>query len=155
MDIRGCLFERSPEEKRNKKLIAGAWYSIHISDPGKHAYECRECPEKKRKSRNCRNRHGFKDSILLKHEWETASGTISPALKIGEVKIYECPVSLITDKTWKILGIINATTDADCNIVLPYKGGSYLEQPEWYKQAVKIVRQARATNQRLQAGKNG
>jgi hypothetical protein len=75
-------------------------------------------------------------------------------MKFGEVKFYQCPVSLITPKTWEILKIVNTTTNGDCNIIFPYKGASYTEQPRWYLQAVEIVRQARAANQR-QRVKNG
>ena len=82
---------------------------------------------------------------------DTPPGNL-PAQKIGEVKFYQCPQSVITDRTWEILKIVNRTTDGECNITMPFRGSSYEDQPAWYFQAVDIVRHARATHQRLKNG---
>jgi hypothetical protein len=87
----------------------------------------------------------------LRSEFKTASSQ-GPSLKFNEVIFKQCPVSAITPKTWEILRIVNTTTDGECNIILPYRGSSYKDQPKWYLQAVEIVRNARAKNQRIKHG---
>jgi hypothetical protein len=126
------------------------WYGIGLSRPGADVYDCQQCTEKKRDARNCHNRKGRRDNILEKLEWQTASRDIR-AIKIGEVKFYRCPISTITRKTWEILKVINATTDVDGNIIIPYVGQSYTDQPEWYKQALNIVTHIRATSRKTEA----
>jgi len=108
-------------------------------------------------ARNCRNRAGMQQEIVLKADWLTVDSRIRTFQKIQDVKFYACPVGCITGKTWKILQMVNDTTDGDCNILhLPY-AGTFVDQPDWYKQAVRIVRSARAENQRVQmeTRKNG
>lgn len=131
--------------------MGGVWYSLHISDPAKTPYSCSECTEKKRKARNCHNRNGYKHDILVRQEWKT-SPVYKTEIKFGDVKFCQCPVSAITSKTWELLKIVNRTTDNDCNITMPYRGASYSDQPEWYFQAVDIVRHARSVNMRMKNG---
>lgn len=60
-----------------------------------------------------------------------------------DLKFYACPVCLITEKTNRIINLVNETTDFDGNIKhMPYPG-NYLEQPIWYRDAVTIIRNLR------------
>jgi hypothetical protein len=69
---------------------------------------------------------------------------------MGDLKLYECPLTTITDLTWQIIRIVNQTTDDNGKILhLPYQG-AYLDQPEWYRTAVEITQRERAEHQRKQ-----
>lgn len=68
---------------------------------------------------------------------------IKHVAKILDLKFFECPVSVITKKTWDIIKLVNETTDENGKIIhLPFNG-SYLDQPPWYREAVIIVRTVR------------
>lgn len=69
-------------------------------------------------------------------------------LKIADLKYFECPLSVITPRTWQILRLVNETTDSDTNILhLPFQG-TILDQPPWYRAAVQIVREERSRHNR-------
>lgn len=85
---------------------------------------------------------------MTKDEWHTVSIHHRPALKVGDVKFYECPVTAITPKTWEILSIVNECTDSEGNILnLPF-AGSLTDQPQWFRKAVKMVKEERSKRQR-------
>jgi hypothetical protein len=130
-------------------------YGFHLND--NPAFDCTDCTKKQRDVRNCHNHKNFASLILLKSEWKevTANHHHSSVLKIGDLKFMSCPVSTITTDTWDILALVSETTDGDCNILnLPF-AGTIIEQPQWYRQAVKIVKSERAKHQqeRLKRGK--
>jgi len=87
-----------------------------------------------------------------------------PAAKIDDLKFFECPGSAITRSTWQILALVNETTDREGNILhLPYPG-TILDQPPWYREAVRIVASERNSTwfraeakeaAKREAGKNG
>ena len=63
--------------------------------------------------------------------------------KIADLKFMECPGSSITRRTWQILGLVNESCDTEGNIRhLPFSG-TLLDQPLWFREAVKIVRAER------------
>ena len=103
------------------------------------------CDERQRKNRNCRNHKRLNYLIATgRAEWLLVSGGIPHVVKVLDTKFYACPSSIITRKTWKILELVNDTTDAETNIInLPFPG-AYLDQPPWYREAVRIVRTQRA-----------
>lgn len=81
-------------------------------------------------------------------EWLQVPAGLRHVLKIDDLKFYQCPVSCITPRTWRMLRTVNETTNADGDILhLPYPG-TILEQPEWYREAVQIVRSERARHRR-------
>jgi hypothetical protein len=93
--------------------------------------------------RNCHNRQRLNWGIVDKSEWLQIPGDLRPVLKLDDLKFYQCPVSSISQKTWQILELVNETTNAECDILhLPYQG-TILDQPIFYREAVKIVRNER------------
>ena len=111
-------------------------------------YDCLTCTDKLREARNCHNKKQYENPILLKSEWKTISTSHRDVLKIGDLKFFECPVSTINRKTWDIISLVNETTDGEGNILhLPFVG-TILEQPDWYRQSVRILKKERADNQR-------
>lgn len=73
-------------------------------------------------------------------EWRLISAKIRFIAKWGDLKLFECPLSFITKKTWEILQIVNETTNAAGEILLLPWPGTLLEQPSWYRESVRIVR---------------
>lgn len=62
------------------------------------------------------------------------------------MKLFECPLSAITHNTWSIISLVNETTDTDGNILhLPFEG-ALTDQPQWYRDAVKIVKSERVAH---------
>lgn len=102
-----------------------------------------------RNARNCRNRHKLAFSMVQKEDWYQVPKCFRHVLKLGkDMKFYECPISAIKRQTWDILKLVNDTTDAEGNILhLPFEG-TYLNQPDWYRTAVRVVKSERAINQR-------
>jgi hypothetical protein len=91
----------------------------------------------------------------MKEDWKSVSVKLRSVLKVGDLKFFECPMSVISKQTWAVLGIVNETTDGDCNILhMPFVG-TIFDQPQWYRTAVKLVKSERSNNQRerLKRGK--
>lgn len=106
--------------------------------------DCSNCPEKKRKQRNCHNKQRRKESIVDKVDWQEWPASLKPVQKWSSLKFYECPRSAVTNRTWDILGLVNETTNCDGEVLhLPFPG-AWLEQPQWYRQAVQVVKSERA-----------
>jgi hypothetical protein len=65
-------------------------------------------------------------------------------LKIDDLKFFACPLSFISSKSWQMLELVNETTDLETGRILhlPYPG-TITQQPEWYREAVKIKRNER------------
>jgi len=83
------------------------------------------------------------------------SATIRAVKKINDIKFFECPQSVITRSTWQIISLVNEVTDKDTNVLhLPFNG-TILEQPLWFRDAVKIVKAERIKYQREQITNHG
>lgn len=96
-----------------------------------------------KEARNCKNQQHIADPILMKDDWHLISPSRRHVLKIRDLKFYQCPVSVITATTWDVISLVNETTDGEGNILhLPF-AGSYLDQPHWYREAVKLTKQER------------
>lgn len=65
--------------------------------------------------------------------------------KNEDTKIFECPASVVTPRTWQILRLVNECTGGEhCDLLhFPFPGG-LLDQPTWFREAVQIVRAERA-----------
>lgn len=65
-------------------------------------------------------------------------------LKIDDLKFFACPVSFITARSRQLLELVNETCDLETGKIdhLPYPG-TITQQPDWYREAVKIKRNER------------
>ena len=136
----GGVFHTDTERGRSKKLIAGVRFGLRSP-----AYDCETC--KTQEQRNCHNRKGYAQTLLLKHEWKEWP-VIKHVEKWDDLKIFECPLTAIKPQTWEILRIVNATVNGDGDILnLPF-AGAYMDQPRWYRQAVEIVKRERGEHRR-------
>ena len=126
---------------------------MYLSD-SRSPQDCSDCDERQRKNKNCHNKKELKTEISTgRKEWLSISSDIPHVVKILDTKFYTCPLSVITRKTWKLLELVNDTTDPETNIVtLPYPG-AYLAQPSWYRVAVRIIRTERAKYRKEKARK--
>jgi hypothetical protein len=63
--------------------------------------------------------------------------------KFGDLKLFECPTSFITSRTWQIIALVNESTNSEGDILhLPFPG-TLLEQPIWYREARRMVQAER------------
>jgi hypothetical protein len=77
-------------------------------------------------------------------EWLSVTEELEDVLKIDDLKFFACPISTITTRTWQILDLVNETTDDETTKIIHMpRPGTILDQPHWYREAVKIVRAER------------
>lgn len=120
-------------------------------------FDCASCDERLKNKRNCRNRKGFIETILVgANEWASISSKHRPVLKLDDLMFMACPTSTITPKTWEALGIVNNCITAEHgdwhhfpypNKVTGLPGGLF-DQPGWLVEAVAMVRNERNTHRR-------
>ena len=109
------------------------------------AYDCETCQAQDK--RNCGNKAGYVETLVSKGQWKEWPA-IRHVEKWGDLKLFECPLTAIKPQTWEILRIVNATINGDGDITcLPYPG-AYMDQPQWYRQAIEIVRRERSEHRR-------
>lgn len=78
-------------------------------------------------------------------EWRWVSASLPFVLKIADVKFYECPISAIKPRTWETMRLVNETALGENMEQLYFpEPGTITDQPPWWREAVKIVRQERA-----------
>lgn len=84
------------------------------------------------------------------------SSTLRHVLKVADTKFFECPQSAVKSKTWQILSLVNETTGGENTDILhlPYPG-TILDQPPWFREAVRIVASERNRHRREQMEKSG
>jgi hypothetical protein len=117
------------------------------------ALDCTDCTDKKRKQKNCNNWQGRRESITHLSEWNKWPESLKPSEKWGDLKFWECPRSAITTRTWEILALVNETVNSDGDVLhLPFEG-QWLKQPQWYRQAVSIVKRERADHRSKELAK--
>lgn len=64
-------------------------------------------------------------------------------LKLDDIKLFQCPLSLITDKTWRLLMLVDECTNADGDLVRLPKPGGLDDQDDNFRIAWRIVRDER------------
>lgn len=61
-------------------------------------------------------------------------------LKIDRTKFFQCPLQVITGRTWRMIEIVGETTNIDGGVTHRPYPGAYLQQPVWYREAVRMLR---------------
>lgn len=93
-----------------------------------------------------------------REEWLQVPADLKFAAKMGDMKFYRCPLASITPETWALLELVNDCISAEHGdlIQLPYPG-TVADQPEKFREAVRIVRSERAQwrQQKMEALKDG
>lgn len=78
-------------------------------------------------------------------EWRQVSRKLLHVLKIADTKFFACPIGCITRRSWQILRMVNDLCGAEnCEILHMPFDGDYFDQPPWFLDAVRIVREERA-----------
>lgn len=117
------------------------------------ALDCSTCDERTRKKKNCNNRQGRIKTIVHKSEWLKWPENLKHVDKWGDLKFFECPRSAITNRTWELIGLVNETTNLEGEVLhLPFDG-TWLDQPEFYRTAVQIVKRERIDHKNKQIAK--
>lgn len=91
--------------------------------------------------------------MLGKDEIMQVPASLKPALKLGDIKFYHCPMSCITPFSWQLLELVNETIDGDGNFVNIGHLPSLAEEiqtigEQKYREAVKIARSERARHRK-------
>lgn len=121
-----------------------------------------DCSERKRDQRNCYNRHQLSVDLLQgAEEWQQVPGSLRHVLKLGDIKYFQCPVSLITPYSTSLLQLVTDTINADGDLLPLCDGHPALleiaQRPNAWREAVRIVKIERAEHrkQELERSRNG
>ncbi len=107
---------------------------------GKGPFSCEACSESDKGMRNCFNVRGLSERAraLSKYDEDVVSehkkNTAKKVFTLGDIRLYECPLSYITSDT---RGILRVLYMADFLGTLVLAGG-IAEQPCWFIEAVEI-----------------
>lgn len=106
-------------------------------------------------SRNCGNRRGlsddsravtkYTDEVIQEHKVTGAQKVFS----LGNIRLYECPLTYVTAETWEIIGLINLMEDSR-NLLF---SGGWAEQPAWLIETIQIAKTE--VTREIQKGNNG
>lgn len=123
---------------------------------GASPFDCDKCTEKDQDARNCRNKNGLSEAARAVTEYtglikdELREKTVQKAATLGNLRLYECPVSYITFDTSALMRLVFLVEDS--GVLL--HGGGWAEQPYWLVEAVEIYRMEKASFiERMRAGK--
>ena len=115
-------------------------------------FDCKTCTSRDRRQRNCRNALGLSEvsrcvdaySEDIKSELRRAGA--SKVFSLGDLRLYECPLSYLTRDTGEIIRLVYLC-DGTGHLLHP---GGWGAQPCWLVEAFEIYRRERA-----QAAENG
>jgi hypothetical protein len=83
--------------------------------------------------------HDLKSKLPHKGKFPAA------VFKLGNIKLYECPLTWISKDTSKIMKMLFLEDNPP--LIFP---GTWLDQPQWYMESIHIYR-----NEKIQSLKNG
>ncbi len=80
----------------------------------------------------------YNDEITGEHKNKSAEKVFS----LGNIRLYECPVTFITEDTAFIMSAVFLSEDSG----VLYHSGGWSSQPEWFVKAVGIYREELANS---------
>lgn len=117
-------------------------------------FNCGDCGEKDKAERNCSNFKGLSGRARAVEAYdagvagEIASRNCSKVVSLGDLRLYECPLSYITEETFEMMKAVFLIESAGW----PYLDGGLAGQPCWAVEAFEIYQFERA---RSNGEKNG
>ncbi len=93
-------------------------------------------------ARNCGNYLGLSEDALAVTEYtygvvyEHREKGAKKVISLGDLRLYECPLSYITSETWEIVSLVYLVNDTRR---LLYQG-EWGDQPYWLVEAVRIYK---------------
>ncbi len=132
--------------------MAGFRY-IHLSTDGGSPFDCERCSPTDRKKRNCANMLALSEGARAVTEY---TGDVERELKekgagkvvvLGNMRLYECPLSYITEDTWEIVRMIRFLEHTGR---LPL-GGGWADQPYWFVEAYGLYLEESGRWQKLES----
>lgn len=113
-------------------------YQSADTDP---PFDCKTC-EKQIKN-NCRNAKNLKDSGVTEYtpdiNQDLAEKKQKKVWNLGDIRLYECPISWITNETNIIIDQLFLVAEGQ-GLLFP---GTWLEQPNWFVEAWNIYKSER------------
>lgn len=115
-------------------------------------FDCANCTERDKRVRNCFNRlglseearavSGYTEEVIEEHGGKGAQKVFS----VGGIRLYECPLSYITDETSRLMRMVFLI---DGTGHLPFSGG-WADQPYWLVEAFEVykIESARALKEK-------
>lgn len=117
-------------------------------------FDCDKCFESDKAARNCSNFKGLSGRARAVEAYdagvavEIASKECSKVVSLGDLRLYECPLSYITEETFEMMRTVFLIESAG----RPYMNGGLESQPCWAVEAFEIYQFERA---RTTCEKNG
>ena len=105
-------------------------------------FKCETCTERDKDARNCFNHKGLSDDARAVGEYtEEVKGELKErggekVFSLGDVRLYECPFSLITRETQELIRLCFLVEETG---QLLFNGG-WAEQPYWLIEAFEIYK---------------
>jgi hypothetical protein len=140
-------------------------YGLRLNrDPGsKGAFVCADCTAELKEHRNCNNYlnkpftilHGQREFDFVTRKYHRKAVHKLDGAD-GDMRLFECPLSLITSITSRIIRLVNESIDYDgVWRAFPFGGtdgqaGGLHNQPLWLREAVEIVIEERSEDRRQQ-----
>ncbi len=117
-------------------------------------FECSKCPEADKDARNCLNRFGlspesaavtgYTDEVKAELKEKGAKKVFS----LGDIRLYECPLSYLTAETGSIMRLVYLVEDTK---ILLHAGG-WGGQPHWLVEGYEIFRAEQSRELSKKAG---
>lgn len=107
------------------------------------------------KIRNCGNHCGLSDEARAVTEYtdgviqEHKGSGSQKVFSLGNIRLYECPLTYVTTETWEIIGLINLMEDSR-NLLF---SGGWADQPAWLIEAIQVAKTEVARE--IQKGNDG
>ncbi|MBI5827660.1 MAG: hypothetical protein HZB22_08035 [Deltaproteobacteria bacterium] len=117
-------------------------------------FECSICTDRDKSARNCRNHKDLLDGAQAVRAYtdevtrELGDKGAQKVFSLGDVRLYECPLSYLTEDTYCLMRLVFLIEDSG---FLLYAGG-WGEQPHWLVEAFEMYKVERALA--LRGGKN-
>ena len=105
-------------------------------------FDCSDCGDEDKRNRNCGNRKGLIDSARVvgvfteEIKKEIREKKMAKVFNLGDLRLYECPLSYITEDTRDMMSVIYRTNDSGH---LYYAGG-WADQPTWLVEGFTIYK---------------
>jgi hypothetical protein len=121
--------------------VAGFRFSFLTAKDGS-PFKCEECSERDREARNCFNHRGLTENARAVTAYTTevtdehGEKGAKKVFRLGEIRLYECPVSYITADTAELMRLCYLLEGSGA---LLHPGG-WGAQPPWLIEAYEIYK---------------
>jgi hypothetical protein len=114
---------------------------MKLSEAGS-PFKCDECSERDKDNRNCFNRKGLSEGAIAVESYtdeiagEHRELNAQKVFSLGTLRLYECPLSYLTQDTREITRLVYLCEDKG---LMLHEGGIG-NQPSWFIEAMEVFR---------------